>query len=72
MSTIALPDPFPGRCHNLRASRFHPGSFLRCLDYEGSRHVCEFPIETPPVVGAMSYSTSTTQLKPWIDPRTTP
>lgn len=45
MSFIHVPDPFPGRCQNVRHVLHANGEpeTLRCLDYEGTRHVCEFP-----------------------------
>jgi hypothetical protein len=41
---IDLPDPHPGRCKNHRYVFVdgYPDS-LRCLDYEGTPHVCSFP-----------------------------
>lgn len=40
MSTIYMPDPNPGRCKNHRSEGEET---LRCLDYEGTPHVCSFP-----------------------------
>lgn len=69
---INSPDPHPGRCQNLRPSTVKPGTFLRCLDYEGLKHVCSFEKETPPnfahsVVGGNIYTPA--QPKPWVKPK---
>lgn len=41
----SLPDLYPGRCKNHRSVSY-PGcqnEVLRCLGYEGTEHVCNFP-----------------------------
>lgn len=73
MSFHVLSDPFPGRCRNFRTVGHANGQSesLRCLDYEGTPHVCEFP---PSRVNASStgyatYATSTpAPPKPWVKP----
>lgn len=72
---IHLPDPYPGRCLNFR-SRAAPGGRIetvRCLDYEGTEHVCTFPPFTyhPPIATAYASSVSTytqEQPQPWVKP----
>lgn len=68
MSYITAPDPFPGRCRNHRAVPFTLES-LRCLDYEGTEHVCRFPEPPPntPQVGRWAQSNTVTP-KPWVRP----
>lgn len=36
---IEVPDQFPGRCRN---HRWYVTGMERCLDYEGTAHVCSF------------------------------
>lgn len=45
MSILKLPDPHPGRCINLRPADDQYGypTYLRCLEAEGTTHVCRFP-----------------------------
>ena len=66
---ITLPDPNPGRCGNFRASRFSPGKWLRCLDYEAIPHFCSFEAESRP--SPIVNTTATYQSvppKPWVKP----
>lgn len=66
---ITIHDPDPGRCPNLRHSRFHPGTYLRCLDYANTPHVCSFEAEVAPLVSTQgAYSISPPQPKPWVKP----
>lgn len=46
MSIIVIPDKYPGRCRNLRPERDVYGYpiTVRCLEFEGERHVCRFPV----------------------------
>lgn len=66
---INTPDPHPGRCRNLRPSDAHPGSFLRCLDYEGLKHVCSFEKETIHSAIDTTIYQSVVKPKPWVKPR---
>lgn len=67
---IEAPDPHPGRCRNVRSCWQNDHIVtMRCLDYEGTPHVCSFP--RPPV--QMSRASghvfqSTPQPKPWVKP----
>lgn len=69
--TLIEPDPHPGRCKNTRQ---HMGPFaqvtiLRCLDYEGTPHVCEFPKPPEAVQGDWgTYSIPKPQPKRWVKP----
>lgn len=74
MSTITLPDPYPGRCRNHRTVSNGVGHIetLRCLDYENVEHVCSFPepIHTGPALGGMygGGTFTTAPPKPWVKP----
>lgn len=61
-------DPNPGRCLNHRTSP--DGNTVRCLDYEGTDHVCSFPPFPIALSGSasMSYSITTPEPKPWVKP----
>lgn len=67
---IVVPDPHPGRCRNLRPSRYYSGTFLRCLDYEGTEHQCSFDVERIPASnpGWNSATYTHTEPKPWVKP----
>lgn len=73
---VDVPDPDVGRCKNVRLYR-HANSeveYLRCLDYEGTPHVCSFP--TPlPRSSSSGWSSATyytvPKPKPWVKPETT-
>lgn len=67
---IIQPDPHPGRCANLRSSRVTVGKMLRCLDYEGTEHVCRFEVENPlPVAtGANTTYVHSRKNEPWKRP----
>lgn len=67
MSYIYYSDPHPGRCKNWRFGRG------RCLDYEGTEHVCAFgePEQTTFVSGAFTSCTYTWDAPlpvPWVRP----
>ena len=74
MTTIFLPDPDIGRCKNVRHNNCSCGysEALRCLDYEGTEHVCEFP--APMHACSMSrpennvYRYAPPTPKPWVKP----
>ena len=61
---INMPDPHPGRCRNWRDGE-------RCLDHDGTEHVCSFrkPMPTPPEFWNQSSSQTTAKPKPWIKPK---
>ena len=66
---LITPDPYPGRCLNHRLD-VASMSQVRCLDYEGTRHVCRFPKIHAPSKD-VQYSTSiysNTKPKPWVAP----
>lgn len=70
-----MPDPHPGRCKNFRTVWVsgYPET-IRCLDYEGTAHVCHFP---PPADRSLSNSHNVwvggqPLPQPWIKPRTEP
>jgi hypothetical protein len=68
---INLPDPHPGRCRNTRTVT-HADTYievLQCLDYEGTRHVCEFPesVHSPSSAGPFSSYHPPTP-KRWVRP----
>lgn len=73
MSYLRLPDPHPGRCRNTRQHDMGNGQFkaLRCLDYEGTKHVCSFPpqivVEARDWVGN-TYSHKAEEPNPWVKP----
>lgn len=71
MSYLVAPDPFPGRCKNHR-SEFRYGRLvsLRCLDYEGTEHVCTFEDLRPPITASDQVNTYTVshESKPWVKP----
>lgn len=60
-------DPHPGRCRSFRPV---PGSLesVRCLDYEGTDHICRFPPRKPAMTTATSATYSRTDPKPWVRP----
>jgi hypothetical protein len=65
---ITLPDPYPGRCKN---HRWAWNRYYRCLDYEDTKHVCEFDIpESDPAAGSSKSWTQSSQPipKPWVKP----
>lgn len=64
---ISIPDQHPGRCNNLRHSRYRPGVMLRCIDYEGTPHVCAFEQESPPITTGI-YTVTAPAPKPWVRP----
>lgn len=71
MSYTSIPDPYPGRCKNLRPVRHSDGHIenLRCLEYEDEDHVCNFP--EAPVVTETHNIFQTSDLpepKPWVRP----
>lgn len=74
---VRLPDPNPGRCENYRSVMHSDGRVetLRCLDYEGTKHICEFPeplhIASDPRWGGNSYSYSEKhdRPQPWVKPQ---
>ena len=63
------PDPHPGRCRNHRSVTVggYPQN-VRCLGYEGTRHVCTFDIPSAPPVASGFVGTKTP--KPWVAPDT--
>lgn len=65
--TIYLPDPHPGRCFNYRLVN---GQTLRCLDYEGTRHVCDFPGAILPFQWPQGnqMTSSNSEAEPWVKP----
>jgi hypothetical protein len=69
--TIILPDPFPGRCKN---HRWVGDTSVRCLEYEGTSHVCKFPKSLPPTDATRKYQQSSSlsgsviNPKPWVKP----
>ena len=73
MSFVQVPDPFPGRCLNLRP-RFDAHGYtqtVRCLEYEAEEHVCRF--QSPTVLsttsgGATICNTALSEPKPWVKP----
>lgn len=71
MSFIRLPDLHPGRCQNVRHVQHadgHAGT-VRCLDYEGTEHVCTFPAPlhvVTPSGSSLTYTTPTPQK--WVKP----
>jgi hypothetical protein len=67
---ITIPDRHPGRCCNLRISRHRPGVYLRCLDYEGTPHVCTFEADSPPRLQYTGWGLVYTdpKPKPWVKP----
>ena len=71
MSFIHVPDPDIGRCQNVRHVTHGDGYMetLRCLDYEGMPHVCEFP-KARHVVSSGSHSMTYSPPKPrrWVKP----
>jgi hypothetical protein len=63
VSYITLPDQHPGRCLNHRG-------ILRCLEAEGTEHVCRFPaprrlVKNPMHAGSFIYAS---EPKPWVVP----
>lgn len=71
---IQIPDPHPGRCQNTRLHRGPYGATrtLRCLDYDGTQHVCSFP-EVPKETGKDwgAYSIPKPKPKAWVKPPAT-
>lgn len=73
MSWIRVPDMDPGRCENHRIVWVggNPKT-LRCLDYEGTDHVCSFEKPQPVPQGTDMASAWTTisypRPKPWVKP----
>ena len=76
--TIFLPDLDIGRCKNVRHHHCPCGysEALRCLDYEGTKHTCEFP-EVMHVCSmtrvdnqhnSYTIQTATPKPKPWVKP----
>lgn len=65
--TLYVPDPHPGRCQNLRMVTHSDGYIenLRCLDYEGTEHVCQFPEPEHSIYSAQEH-------KPWVRPKPKP
>jgi hypothetical protein len=72
MSWVRIPDPYPGRCLNYRASVSAIGepTNKRCLDYEDHDGKCRFEPDPPPTPtdwGSSGIYQSTTP-KPWVSP----
>lgn len=67
-----MPDPHPGRCLNYRTKTHSDGYIesLRCLDYEGTEHVCSFPSSTHVTITGQWQSWAGAQVdsKPWVKP----
>lgn len=66
-----MPDPYPGRCKNHRSVLWYAESKnVRCLDYEGTDHVCTF--EQPPAAFSIDVSqlSSSVMREPeqWVKP----
>lgn len=67
---IHMPDPYPGRCQNVRHN-MHADSYvetLRCLEAEGTEHVCRFPESTHYVSAGEGQVYTTTAPQPWVVP----
>jgi len=63
---IQMPDPNPGRCLNFRHDTGPYGKARRCLEAEGTKHVCRFdPPERRPASERI-YQASAPE--PWIVP----
>jgi hypothetical protein len=75
VSHLVAPDPFPGRCKNHR-SDFRYGRLvsLRCLDYEGTQHVCTFEELRPPFTASDQVTSSLhpSNPEPWVKPPAAP
>lgn len=70
---IHVDDPHPGRCLNLRADRGDPYrlTYKRCLEAEGTGHVCRFPPDRATVSTAWANgirSSNPPKPVPWIIP----
>lgn len=65
---IHIADLHPGRCRNQRVfwEGGHPET-LRCLDYEGTEHVCTFP-EPVRRATTLTYTSGDTKPEPWVKP----
>jgi hypothetical protein len=65
--THIAPDPHPGRCLNIRRD---PASntMMRCLDYDGTQHVCTFPTQLTPGTTIQTGIYSTPPPVPWVKP----
>lgn len=70
MSYTRLPDPHPGRCLNTRHDVGPYGQSRRCLEKEGTVHVCRFPdVQRPdPKIQSMTYTRSQPEPEPWVVP----
>ena len=72
---IFMPDEYPGRCKNHREINWYARpKTVRCLDYEGTEHVCTF--EQPPVEVHLSGNIGLSRSvavdpKPWVKPPVT-
>jgi hypothetical protein len=62
------PDPHPGRCKNHRAEHHSDGYIenLRCLEAEGTRHICRFPKPAHVVAERVIYTAAPPE--PWVVP----
>jgi hypothetical protein len=71
---INAPDQHPGRCQNWRSRPDRNGypSSVRCLDYEGTEHVCTFPPPPPPLPDPWGANVANVYRqeppKPWVKP----
>jgi hypothetical protein len=67
---IIEPDPHPGRCENYRSVVHSDGyvETLRCLDYEGTEHICSFPEPEHRVITVGGYTYTPQAPQRWIKP----
>lgn len=72
---IFQPDSYPGRCKNHRTINWYPeAKTVRCLDYEGTEHVCTFERLPEPIHVDMlgMRATITREPEPWVKPEVSP
>jgi hypothetical protein len=62
---IHLPDPHPGRCLNFRHDTGRAGRLRRCLEMEGTKHVCRFDPPAPSQQATHSYTLTEPRQRPW-------